>query len=137
MGHKFYVAVILLLILLAGSLFVGWGVGSIQQSVSRDLDQAVAAAEKGDLESAGRSILDAKDRWNKYRKLLAALSLHEPMDEIDQLFSQAAACIQTESRDLFLPVCVQLGQYLESISMDHKLTWWNLFTVAYSRGSAP
>lgn len=115
---------VLLLVLLAGSLAVWWGMETLHQPVSGELTQAAALAQSGEEDQAKKLALQAKDHWEQHWHFVAAFANHTPMEEIDGLFGALEA--YPASSPEFAACCQQLARRTEAMAEAHSFTWWNL-----------
>ena len=116
--------------LLAALLLAGLGAGylteSFHQPTAQYLEQAADAALQGNSEGAVSLTRQAQLRWRKYWKRTAAVTDHNPMDQIDDLFAQAQVLSQAQSWRELAACCRQLAVLIRSVCEDQSLTWWNL-----------
>lgn len=127
MGKIFWSGVLILTLLLGLTLGVSWGMNAIHSPLQRSLEQAADAAVAGDVSLAQQLGQQAKQRWDTFRKAVAVVADHTPMDEIDQLFAQMQAYARAEEDADLAACCTQLARLVESMADAHILTWWNLF----------
>ena len=137
MSGKFYVGAGLLLGLLISCLLVGYGIKAIQDPVCQQVSTAIRKAESGDLTDAVETLKSAQHHWEDHRNALASFSNHNPMDDIDTLLAQTSSYGVSGLQEEFLAGCEQLLLLLNSISEDHRLTWWNLLSVGIFPASLP
>ena len=116
--------------LLAGllllSLGAGWLIERFHQPTAQYLEQAAEAALAEDGERAASLTQQAQARWRRYWKHTAALTDHNPMDQIDDLFAEAQVLAQTRQWESLAADCRQLAVLVQSVCEDQSLTWWNL-----------
>lgn len=123
--NKLWIAVAVLVVLL------GLGIGStvametIHGQLSEELDQAAVLAEDN-WEEAKALAGSAREKWEKYAHLIAALADHEPLEELDGLFAELAVCEKQGDRQCFAVVCVRIASLTEMLSESHTPYWWNL-----------
>ena len=127
MGKIFWSGVLLLTLLLGLTLGVSWVMNTIHSPVEQALEQAEYAALAGDVEQAQQLGEQAKQRWDQFRKAVAVVADHSPMDEIDQLFAQMQAYAEANEESDLAACCAQLARLVQSMADAHILTWWNLF----------
>lgn len=94
--------------------------------LARELDQAAELIREEKWEEAGAVAREAHRRWQERRRLLAAVVDHEPLEEMERLFSQLWVYRQRHWVTEFAATCVQLARQAEAIGDSHILTWWNL-----------
>ena len=116
----------LLLILLLLGIVSTWAMLKNTAPITAAVRQAGEAACAGDWDGAFRKTGEAKEKWEEHYPLCASLTDHEPMEEINSLFSQLE--VYGESRDArnFAAVCALLAENMEAIGEAHTLKWWNV-----------
>ncbi len=90
------------------------------------LDRAAALASDSDWAAARVLVTQVKEEWDRRQLLIAALCDHDPMDQIDGLFSQLDALSEARSAASFSSTCVYLARQLEALGHSHSLTPDNL-----------
>ena len=125
MKHLWIGALLLCCLLVLGAV-VSYGVQQVQKPLTAQLEQAAMAGFEGDWSGAEDSLNAARDRWEKYRKFLAAVVDHKPMEEIDSLFGELEFYQKARNSTLFAGTCQKLGQLTQSIGESYRLNWWNL-----------
>lgn len=126
MGKIFWSGVLILTLLLGLTLGISWAMNAIHSPMQQSLEQAADAALAGDLSRARQLGQQANSRWERFRKAIATVADHSPMDEIDKLFSQMQAYAEAEEDTEFAACCVQLARLVKGMADAHILTWWNL-----------
>ena len=116
---------ILLFFFLIG-LFSSVAIDHACSPISELLQQAGNVAATGDTQTATFLLHSAKLQWQNNWHKIALLADHTPMDEIDGLFSQAAAYAQCNSPSDLSAGCQRLASLIQAVSEAHSLTWWNL-----------
>ena len=127
MGRIFWTGVLILALLLGLTLGISWAMNAIHSPLQQSLERAADAALKGDISQAQQLGDQAKQRWDTFRKAIAVVADHTPMDEIDQLFGQMRAYAYAEEETELAACCAQLSRLIQSMADAHILTWWNLF----------
>lgn len=122
--RRFALGIGVLAILLVGSLAVGKRVDQLHGPVVRNLEQAIALAEEGAEAAALQAVQTAKEQWSRGWQFVAAFADHEPMDEVDDLFS-ALSAYKPDSAE-FVAYCRQLLLRIGSVLRNQTLSWWNL-----------
>lgn len=125
MGKQFWVGVFLLLLLLGLTLGVAWGMEAIQEPAQKQLEQASVLALSGDMPQAAELAMQAKQRWERFWQVSAAVADHSPMDEIDKVFAEMEVYAKAGDEEHFAACCAQLSQLVGSMSDAHAHTWWN------------
>ena len=116
--------VCLLLVMLAGSLGVWWGMEKIHQPVTEGLEQAARFSQAGDRDAAEETAFLAREAWQEHWHFVAAFADHTPMEEIDALFRTLEA--YSPVSDDFAACCLQLAQRTQAMAEAHQFSWWHL-----------
>lgn len=122
--RRFALGIGVLVALLAGSLAVGKQVEQLHRPVMQSLEQAISLAGEGAEEGALQAVQVAKEQWRRGWQFVAALADHEPMDEVDELFSALGA--YSPDSEEFMACCRQLLQRTGAVIREQTLSWWNL-----------
>ena len=123
---RIWIGIIILVLLL------GTGIGTTvfavrsQERISQELAQASEAALRGKWEEACNLSLNAKKQWESLRHGIAAIADHEPMEEIDDLFSQMEIYLLTQQQIPFATCCASLSVLTNAIGESHAINWWSL-----------
>lgn len=116
--------------ILAVLLFVGIattvGMNKICDPLTESLDNAASAVQAGQWEQALGLSESARTRWERWRSISAAITNHEPMEEVDALFG--ALEIFARQRDVirFADCCARLSALTAAISESQAIYWWNV-----------
>ena len=94
---------------------------------AEDLNRAAELAMEGNWAGAANFAEAAKREWNKKRMLVAALSDHEPMDQIEGLFAQLEVFTEIQDAASFGSTCRYLASQLEALGKSHSFNLQNLF----------
>lgn len=117
---------VLLVVLFLGSLWVTDFMDQIHGSLSELAEQAAQKALEGDWGNANALAGKTRALWEKYWNISAVLADHEPMENINGLFSQLEAYAQGRDPMGFASVCKLLKSQLEAMGDAHGFVWWNL-----------
>ena len=90
------------------------------------LDQAGTLALAGDWEGADRLVRKVRGRWEGSWRLAAALTDHEPMEEVDSQLAMLEVYRQQRETLSFAALCAQIAKQMEDIGDAQDLNWWNL-----------
>lgn len=121
---RFVLGISLLVALLAGSLVVRKRMEQLHSPVVRELRQALSMAAEGAGDGAVAAVKLAKTQWDENWKFFAAFADHEPMDEVDSLFSAVGQYLPDSEE--FKACCQQLIQRTAAVVRDQAVSWWNL-----------
>ena len=125
MARRFYLGVMILVLLLILGLFSGSWVSSANRQVALRLTQAEEAARQGNAEAGLVLARQAEQLWKKTWNRVAVVADHTAMDEIDGLFSQMEHYAQVGAAH-FGAGCARVRELVCAVSDGHRLTWWNL-----------
>lgn len=114
--------------LLAALLILGLYVSSAANStllpIADKLDQAADQILAGETQQGHSLANTAKNQWQHHWHRTAAYADHEPMDEIDGIFSQLTGFYQKDAH--YAACCAKLAQLIRAVAEAHSPTWWNL-----------
>lgn len=122
--RRVWLGIGLLVGLLAFGVFVTVGIHRICAPISEQLEQAAQAASA---EEALPLCQAARRRWETYRQLTAAVTDHEPMEEIDALYEELEAYAQWGDQKRFAQCCARLASQTRAIAEAQAVNWWNIF----------
>ncbi len=123
---RFIIGLITLSLLLAIGLFVATATGRAYTPVIALLEQAADTALNGSFEDAVSKAQEAKDLWDKHKGKTATVADHTPMEEIDQLFTEAEIYAKSEEKPHFAACCAQLASAVQNMADAHAMNLWNL-----------
>lgn len=126
MGGRFWLAIVLLVLLLIGGLLLSDMLDQKQAHMSQLLEQAESLAHTQNIEKAGILAQEAYDFWQQRWKLLAAVADHEPLDEVEATFREMLSFAKEEDTEEFSACCSRLIAGIMAISQAHELSWWNI-----------
>ncbi len=113
-------------------LFLAAGIGMVACGeplygpIRQQLEEASASALREDWQAARADFFRAKERWEDQWHLVASVTDHAPMEEIDALFAQAELHATRQNKTLFPDTCAQLTSQLQDLIDTQKPTWWNI-----------
>ena len=117
---------LLLFLLVLGAASALWMV-KVMEPMSDAMEQAGNAALRQDWTRAEAAFGDVRQDWDRRFPLFAALTDHEPMENINGLFAQLEVYSACRDPQGFAALCAQLARDLEAMGEAHSLTWWNVF----------
>ena len=123
---RLWIGIAFLALLLAGGFGINAGMDNLQKEISQQLDAVCQTALAGDLEQAAVQANGAREVWEQYRNLVAAVTDHEPMEEMDTLFAQLPIYYETDSSLNFAAVCSDLTLLIQAIGENQALKWWGV-----------
>ena len=121
-----WIGVVCLVLLLMGGLYVDRVMGRSHAPVSQDLDRAAECAKADDWTGAEAFADRARENWEKNWHFSAAFADHEPMENIDALFSRLTVFAAAREKEEFGALCRELSRQVKAMGDAHDLKWWNL-----------
>ena len=119
MEKRFYWGLGILPLFLALGLLVSYAITQIQQPIAASFSQAAQAAVEGDLETGIALADQAKQRWLRYRAVVASVADHSQLDSIEQLLGEAQIFAETWDAEHFAACCAQLAQLTQALANGH------------------
>ena len=126
MGGRFWIGVVLLIVLLSAGLVLSSTLTENQQQVQALVDEAKSLAHQGDMAAAEQTAQNAYALWQSRCHLLAAIADHEPLDAAEADFQSLLAFAKEMDAEEFSAGCARLAAGIEAIAQAHELTWWNI-----------
>lgn len=120
------IGVVLLLVLLAGGMFVEFAMDTIHTPIARELAQAAETGARQQWDAALVHQENAQKLWRRSWCLTAAFADHLPMEDIDSLFSQLPVYYTQKEQTHYVAACRELARRVDAMADAHRLTWWNL-----------
>ena len=124
---RMWLGVGLLLTLLAAGLLVTGGMHGVCIPISRDLRKAAAAALQEEWTQAEALAQRADERWKVYRNACAAVTDHEPMEEVEAMFETLLVFRACGDSVGFAQCCIQLASMTEAMADSQAVHWWSVF----------
>ena len=119
---RLFLGIGLLLGLLGLGLYSAWAINDTHKPMAASLEQAAQQQEQ----SAAKALLQqAQQDWARHLHATATLSEHDPLEEIESLFSQAQAYVNAGQMGDFSATCLRLSQLIRATAESHNPTWWN------------
>jgi len=116
----------LLAALLLSGLLSSFTMTRCSARLAGQLDDAAWAALSEDWDAAVSLSNAARTQWQAQWKLVAAVSDHSPMEEIDALFRQLSVYAALRESGDFAATCGSLSVHVTAMGDAHRLSWWNL-----------
>lgn len=117
--------------LLAVLLVLGIGSAALMEdthlSQAAQLDRAMELAMSGNWSGAASALGEAHAGWDKRSAIIAGLTDHEPMDQIEGCFAQLEVFAQMQDTVSFCSSCRYLAKQLEALGKSHSFNLQNLF----------
>lgn len=122
---RLWIGVGVLLVLLA----LGVGSTAVMESIPGNLAEGMEeAAEVAAVHwEKAKSLADsAREEWDRYAHIIASLTDHEPLEELEGLFFELDISRNWDDRGYFATVCARIASLAEALSESHTPHWWNL-----------
>ena len=123
---RLWIGIGILVILLAMGIGLLWGSGMFFEELSQEVEQAGELALSGNWEAAAKKASQSKARWEQWRKFWASFTDHEPVEQMQALFSQLELYEKQKLEVDFAAVCRNLAHTAEAIDESHSLRWWSV-----------
>ena len=116
--NRLHLGWLLLALILTVSALTGFAIDRIHTGIADTLDQAAQSFQPALASQALTS-------WKRWRGLTAAMTDHEPLENMDLLFEQLSQEYALQHPEEFSNLCLQLSCVSRAISESVRLTWWN------------
>ena len=124
--NRLWIGIGLLIVLLAGGAGLFWGSGVFFDDFSQNMEEAGQSALAGDWLTAGQKMEKSRKQWEKYRHFWASFTDHEPVEQVQALFSQLELYNAQKRNVEFASACRALAHVAEAIEESHGLRWWSI-----------
>ena len=121
-----WVGIGLLLVLLILGLLVTWRMTTVYEAMADTLEKAGTLALSEDWEGTDRLLRRTRSQWEESWRLTAALTDHEPMEEVESLFSQLEIMLHARDPVAFAATCGSLEVFIRAIGEAHSVSWWSI-----------
>ena len=123
---RLWIGIGILAVLLAMGIGLLWGSSVFFEELSQDLQQAGDFALAGNWQAAGEKVEKSREKWEAYRPFWASFTDHEPVEQMQNLFSQLELYRTRQLEVEFAAVCRNLVHVAEAIDEAHGLRWWSV-----------
>lgn len=124
--NRLWIGVGLLVTLLVIGAVLLWETHGFYGEITAGLEEAAAAALEENWQEAGKKLQQCRQQWDSHRRFLSAITDHEPVEEMDSLFSQLELYEKRRMSVDFAAVCYNLSHLAEAIEESHNLKWWSI-----------
>ena len=124
---RFRIGMGLLAVLLGVSLWAQSRMKAIQAPIAGQITQAEALAAGGSWPQAAAAVTRAREGWEESRTFVAALADHQPMEDIESLFTALEAYGQERDSSEFRAACRELARRIRAMEEAQKLELGSLF----------
>lgn len=124
--NRLWIGIGILVVLLAMGitmLCISW---DFYEDFSADLEQAGELALAGNWQAAGEKAEKSREKWEQYRRFWSASTDHEPVEQMQKLFSQLEIYQKRQLAVDFAAVCRDLVHLAEAVDEFHSLRWWSI-----------
>lgn len=127
---RLWIGVGFLIVMLAVGICLTMLFDRIHTPLSEDLRQASQLALSQDWEKATALAQKARADWQQYRKLIAAVADHEPLEKMEYLLEQLDVYAQRRRTADFSALCVELAALADAMLESQQFTWWSFLSVS-------
>ena len=124
--NRLWIGVGLLVALLALGIGLLWGSKVFFEDFSKDIEQSGELALAGNWEEAEKYAEKSRKKWETYRRFWASFTDHEPVEQMQNLFSLLEVYRVRRLEVDFATVCRNLSHVAEAIDESHGLSWWSV-----------
>lgn len=124
--NRLWIGVGILVILLVMGIGLLWGSRVFFEELSQEVEQAGELALSGNWQAAGEKAAKSREKWEHWRKFWSSFTDHEPVEQVQALFSQLELYEKQRLEVDFAAVCLNLSQLAEAIDESHSLRWWSV-----------
>lgn len=123
---RIWIGIALLVLLLVGGIWSTAFASRANTHIADTLSQARQAAQTEDRLSAASLLQAAKGEWEHNHHIMAILSDHEPMEEIEGLFAQLEVWLENWNSTAFSVCCAALESLVRAVGEAQSVSWWSL-----------
>ena len=124
--NRLWIGIGLLVILLAMGIGLLWGSTVFFEEFSREIEQAGELAMAGNWAQAEKKAAQSRADWERWCCFWSSFTDHEPMEQMQNLFSQLEVYRQRQLEVDFATVCRNLANVAEAVQESHGLKWWSV-----------
>lgn len=121
-----WIGFFLLLMLLGLGILATWGMDEIHGPIGEELQLAAAESLAGNWRQAAFHTARARRDWEAWQLVRSCLTDHDPMEEIDALFSALEVYGSCREKMAFSALCREMAEKIEAIGDAHSLVWKNI-----------
>ncbi|MBQ3542736.1 MAG: DUF4363 family protein [Oscillospiraceae bacterium] len=122
---RLWIGVGLLVVLLLGGIALWMGIVPFHETLAQELDTAAELAVAGSWKQAQNTAFSARARWQRHQDRIAAVTDHEPMEQMEAMFQELSMLDSDRTVD-FACICVHLAQTARAIGETQALKWWGI-----------
>ena len=123
---RLWIGIGLLVVLLAMGIGLLWGSSVFFQNFIENLEEASDLALSGNWQLAVEKAEKSRKEWDRFHDFWSAFTDHEPVEEIENLFSQLQVYQIRQLEVDFSSVCRSLVHLAEAMEESHGIKWWSV-----------
>lgn len=123
---RLWIGVGILILLFAMGVGFLWGSQTFFRCFQQNMEEASMLALNNQWSEALEKANQSRTAWNQQRRFWSAFTDHEPIEEVQNLFSQLDVYEKARLEVDFATVCNHLAHLAEAIDEAHNLKWWTL-----------
>ncbi len=127
MGKRFWVGVVLTILLPLGGFFSVRYLYRSQLPLSKTMARAAQYLKESDPQSARELTEKASREWEKREKIVQAMSEHRLPEQIREEFDRLFSQLSTEEYAHAQETAQALSQLIETLGTAQLPFWWNFF----------
>ena len=124
---RFWLGLGILAAVLCLSLALGVLLSRQHEALSLQMSRAARQALNGNWTEAVRLSEEASRQWQRHRHFTAALTDHEPLEELDRMFAQLKVYERQTMTAEYAALCTLLSRQAEAMGEVGRLAWWNFW----------
>ena len=125
--NRFRIGVVLLVVLLGLCIWSQVRMNAIQTPIAREVAQAEICAARKDWAQAAELVANARREWEENRTFVAALADHQPLEDIECLFSMLEAYAADQEETEFRASCQDLNRRILAVKEAHEFNLGSVF----------
>lgn len=124
--NRLWIGIGLLIVLLAMGIGLLWGSTVFFEEFSEEIEQAGELALAGNWADAQKKAAQSRAKWERWRFFWSSFTDHEPVEQMQNLFSQLDVYRARQLEVDFATVCRNLSNIAQAIQESHGLKWWSV-----------
>lgn len=123
---RLWIGVVLLAVMLAAGVVMLVVSRNFYGEFSAALEQSGECAMAGNWTEAADKLRESRQLWEQYRRFWSASADHEPVEEVQRLFSQLEIYEKCRQGTEFAVICRSIVHRAEAIDESQGLKWWSI-----------
>ena len=124
--NRLWIGVVIMVLLLGIGIGMLVGSQAFFEEFKDNLQEASGYALAQNWPAAMEKAQNSEESWNRYHRFWAAFTDHEPVEEVQNLFSQLKIYEMRRLEVDFAAICQHLSHLAEAIDESHNLKWWSI-----------